>query len=361
MISERAPASDYMRFAKLETEARYNLAGSGLANLTLADIGADLGSLALHGDNPYGWPPLRERIADRFGVTAECVVTAAGASFANHLALAALLAPGDEVVIEHPTYPLLTDALAYFHARVVGFPRGPAQTWRLEPAAVAERFTARTRLVVLANPHNPSGAMASDEIVREIAERAAKVGAMVLVDEVYRELEFPPGGAVSVFDPKRNLVVTSSLTKAYGLSGLRCGWILAPPAVAERMRRLDDLFAARGPHMMEQLALAAFDRLDALRERARAIVAANRAAYREIFADHPRLAQIIFDQGTTVFPRLLGEDAACFAERLRREHEVSLVPGRFFGAPEHLRIGLGADPAPTREGLGRIAEALEQA
>ncbi len=358
MTDDRRVASDYMGFAKLGTAARYNLAGSGLADLELGDLEMDLARLRLHGDNPYGWPPLRERIGARFGVGPECVVTAAGASFANHLALAALIAPGDQVLIEAPTYPLLTDALAYFQARVRTFPRGFAEGWRLDPAAVANRLTSDTRLVVLTNPHNPSGAQASDEAVRAIAEAAERVGAVVLVDEVYRELTFAAGEAVTVFEPSRNLVVTSSLTKAYGLSGLRCGWILAPPALAERMRRLDDLFAARGPHLMEQLALAAFDRLDALRQSARVIVETNRAAYREILANHPCLEQIIFDQGTTVFPRLRVAMTDAFPSRLLRDHETSVAPGRFFGAPDHVRVGLGADPASTRAGLERFAAAL---
>lgn len=358
----RPPAevqSDYMGFAKLETAARYNLAGSGVAEVGLADLGADVAALDLHGDNPYGWPPLRARIAERFGVEAACVVTAAGASFANHLALAALLAPGDEVLIEQPTYPLLASVLAYLGARVSHFPRDASRAWRLDPDEAARRLAPDTRLVVLTNPHNPSSAQAADEAVRAVARAAAEIGAVVLVDEVYRELTFQPGEAISVFDPAANVVVTSSLTKAYGLSGLRCGWILAPPALAERMRRLDDLFAARGPHLMEHLSLAAFDRLDVLRERARRQVEANRAAYRQILGGHPRLDQIVFDQGTTVFPRLRGVDGDGFGEQLQRRYETSVAPGRFFGAPDHLRVGLGGEPGMTRAGLRRLAAALD--
>lgn len=351
--------SDYMRFAKLETAARYNLAGSGVAEVGLADLGADIAGLDLHGDNPYGWPPLRAKIAERFSVEPACVVTAGGASFANHLAMAALLQPDDEVLIEQPTYPLLTSVLAYLGARVRHFRRDADRGWRLDPDEAARRLTPETRLVVITNPHNPSSAQAPDEAVRAIARAAARIGAVVLVDEVYRELTFASGEAVSVFDPAANQVVTSSLTKAYGLSGLRCGWILAPRALAERMRRLDDLFAARGPHLMERLSLAAFDRLDILRVRARRQLEVNRAAYRQILGDHPRLEHTVFDQGTTIFPRLRDAAGELFGERLRRHYDTSVVPGRFFGAPDHLRVGLGGGGEITRAGLQRVAAALD--
>jgi hypothetical protein len=191
-----------------------------------------------------------------------------------------------------------------------------------------------------------------------VAETAANVGANVFIDEVYLELTAGDGHAPTGFTAEGNVVVTSSLTKAYGLSGLRCGWILAPAALAERMRRLNDLFGVHPPHVSERMAVVAFDRLPVLRRRAAAIVEANRAAYRELLGGHPKLGQTVFDQGATVSPRLLEGDGDRLFGRLMLRYETSLVPGRFFGAPQHVRIGLGADPAMTREGLVRVAEAL---
>jgi aspartate/methionine/tyrosine aminotransferase len=185
------------------------------------------------------------------------------------------------------------------------------------------------------------------------------VGALVLVDEVYLELLFRAGRARTAFRPDGNIVVTSSLTKAYGLSGLRCGWVLAPADLALRMRRLNDLFASLPPHVAERMSVVAFDRLPAIRERANAMIDANRAAYAEILGDHPGLDQVILDQGTTVFPRLVAGDADAFFHRLMTDFETSVVPGRFFGRPDHVRIGLGGDPATTREGLQRLGTALE--
>jgi aspartate/methionine/tyrosine aminotransferase len=354
----RVVQSDYMHFAKLKTRATYNLASSGVADCSLAELGATMTDFELHGDNAYGYPPLSERIASRFGIDAACVVTAAGCSFANHLAMAALISPGDEVLVEDPTYELLLATLGYLQARIEKFERRPAEGWSLNANVIAARITPRTRLVVLTNLHNPSGALASDATIAAIAHKAAKVGAIVLVDEVYRELMFRNGHAETSFNPNNNIIVTSSLTKAYGLSGLRCGWVLAPTAVAERMRRLNDLFAVLPPHLSERLSVVAFDRLPALRARANTMIDTNRAAYIEILGSHPGLDQVVFDHGTTVFPRLIHADADQLFDLLVTKFDTSVVPGRFFGRPDHIRIGLGADPAMTRAGLERLRKAL---
>jgi aspartate/methionine/tyrosine aminotransferase len=355
----RSMHSDYMHFAKLKTQTTYNLASSGVANCTLADLGAKLEDLELHGDNAYGYAPLTERIAARFAIDPACVVTAAGCSFANHLAMAALVAPGDEVVVEHPTYELLNATLGYLQARVEKFERTPVENWRLDTDAVAAHLTPRTRLVVLTNLHNPSGALADDATIEAIAAAAARIGAFVLVDEVYRELMFRDGRATTSFRSDGNIVVTSSLTKAYGLSGLRCGWILAPAKLAERMRRLNDLYAVLPPHLSERLAVLAFDQLPALRARANAMIDTNRAAYREILGDHPGLEQIVLGQGTTIFPRLAACDGDQMFDRLMTKFDTSVVPGRFFGRPDYIRVGLGADTAMTRSGYERMAMALQ--
>jgi hypothetical protein len=310
--------------------------------------------------NTGGYRPLMQRVATRFGVDIGCVVMpGGGCSFANHLALAALVSPGDEALVETPTYELLTSLLGYLQARVRTVERQADEAWRLDPDRVAAAITPATRVVVLTNLHNPSSAMADDAAIAAIAAAADRVGAMVFVDEVYRELTFSGGRATTSFRADGNIVVTSSLTKAYGVSGLRCGWILAPAPLAERMRRLNDLFGVHPPHAAERMAVVAFDRLPQLKARADAIIAANRAAYRAALEGHPRLQQTIFNQGATVFPRLVGEGGDAFFRRLTADFETSIVPGRFFGAPDHIRIGLGAGPATTAEGLARVASALD--
>jgi aspartate/methionine/tyrosine aminotransferase len=362
--ASRVMQSPYMNFAKLKTTATYNLASSGVLNCTLADLGPLPDDLELHGPNSYGYAPVVERLAARFGVGTDCVVTALGTSGANHLAFSVLIAPGDEVLVEEPTYELMLSALQHLGARVTRFQRRPEAGWALEPDAVAAVLTPNTKLVVLSDFHNPTSTLADRASMTAVCEAAARVGATVLVDEVYRELLFglqADGATVSptsAFTLAPNVVVTSSLTKAYGVSGLRCGWILAQPDLAQQMWRLNDLFSSLPPHLTERLSVTALDRLPALKVRADTLIATNRAAYREFMGGHPALDQTIPDIGTTVFPRLKSGDVDAFATRLQTEYDTGVVPGRFFERADRFRVGLGGDPVTTREGLQRLAQAL---
>jgi aspartate/methionine/tyrosine aminotransferase len=356
----RQMQSDYMDFAKFGAEARYNLASSGVANAELPDLGLSWDDLALHGPNTGGYAPLVQKVARRFNVDPACVVMpGGGCSFANHLALAALVQPGDEVLVEWPSYELLPSILGYLQADIRRFERRLDQSWKLDPYRVEAALTPKTRVVVVTNLHNPTGAISDDATIRAIAEAASKVGATLFVDEVYRELMFEDGQAETSFRQDANIVVTSSLTKAYGVTGLRCGWILAPPVLAQRMRRLNDLYGVHPPHIAERMSVVAFDRLPQLRARATALIEAGQAAYRAVLGGHPKLSQVVFDQATTVFPRLAEGDGDHFFQRLIEQFETSVVPGRFFGLSRHIRIGLAGDPHATRIGLGRVAAALD--
>lgn len=353
--------SDYMDFAKFGAAATYGLASSGVKDASWADIGWTLDDLALHGPNAGGYRPLMEKIGARFGIDPACVVMpGGGCSFANHLALAALVQPGDRVLVETPTYELIVDQLGYLQADVHRFERRLEDGWRLDPDQVRAALTPDTRLVVITNLHNPSSALASPAEVAAVAEAAAEVGATLLVDEVYLELMFGDGPAFTAFEPDGNVVVTSSLTKAYGVTGLRCGWILAEAGLAQRMRRLNDLYGVHHAHVAERMATVALDHLPRLRARAARLLDANRAAYKAILGGHPALEQAVFEQGTTVFPRLKQGDGDGLFRRLMESYETSLVPGGYFGAPRHVRIGLGQDAGPTRTGLERLAQALER-
>jgi aspartate/methionine/tyrosine aminotransferase len=351
--------SSYMEFSKLHSAAKYNLATSGILNCPLAELDICIADLELHGANSYGYRPLLEAIARMKGVTPESVVRADGTSMANHLAMAALFAPGDEVLIEEPTYELILSTALYLGAKVKRFQRRPEEDYALNVEEVTRQLTAETRLIVLTNMHNPSSVQASEESLRAVGELASSIGARVLVDEVYLEaLHDPP--VPSAVHLGKQFVVTSSLTKAWGLSGLRCGWILAEPELAERMWRLNDVFAATPVYLAEVLSVAAIAQLDRLTRRADRLLAANRAALHETLGGHPAIELTIPPSGTTVFPRLKQGDVGGFCQLLREKYETSVVPGVYFERPEHFRVGIPGEIEMTREGLTRLAAALHE-
>jgi aspartate/methionine/tyrosine aminotransferase len=359
MNAERTMASIYLEWAKRYARARFNLAASGVAPCSLADLPVRLEDLELDAPDPYGYAPLVERIAARSRVPAECVVTATGTSMANHLAMAALLAPGDEAVIEQPSYEPLVAVARYLGATVRRFPRRVEQGFAIDPAEVARAVGRRTRLVALTNLHNPTGALADRAALEAVGEIAAGAGARVLVDEVYLEAIFDHRPA-SAFHLGPAFVATASLTKAYGLGGLRCGWALAEPELAGRMRRLNNLFGVVPAHPAERLSVLALDHLEKIAARARDLLARNRATLEAFLDSRSDLAAVRPAFGTIAFPRLVAGDVEELCARLRDRYETSVVPGRFFDLPEHFRIGIGGAGETVAAGLDRLGRALDE-
>ena len=358
MSSRKEIRSAYLEWAKLHSGAKYNLATSGLDGFPLAQLPVKIEDLEISIGGSYGYPPLQERLAKKNGVPVECVVAANGTSMANHLAIAALLDPGDEVLIEQPVYdPLLTVA-QYLGAHVRRFPRHFEKSFALDPQEVEKAITPRTRLVVITNLHNPTGARATDAQLRAIGDIAKKRGAYVLVDEVYLDACFDPT-ARSAFHLGENFIITSSLTKAFGLSGLRCGWVLASPPLAERMWRINDLYGVIPAHVAELLSVIALDHLDKIADYARTRLQTNRPILQRFLDSRHDLAAIPAG-GTTAFPELASGKVDALCRLLREKYESSVVPGRFFEMPNHFRIGIGGKTELLQEGLRRLGHALDE-
>src|SRR5438105_4893277 len=345
--------SEFMHWAKTRPKVKYDLALSGILNLPLAELDAKLSDLELHGDNAYGYRPLVEALAHHRNVAPENVVTVSGGtSMANHLALAALLERGDELLVEQPTYDPLLAIAEYLGAKIKRFPRRFEDGFKIDIGELEKQINPRTRLIALTNLHNPSSALVEEATLRKIGELARGVGARVLVDEVYLEAMFEnsPRSAVSL-GPE--FVATSSLTKGYGLSGLRCGWILAEPDLAEKIRRLDDIFAASAPNVMERLSVRAINQLPKIAARAKSMLEANRATLNQWYQARDGVEVVPTNFGTTSFPRLPNVDVEKLCKWLLEKSETAVVPGRFFESPQYIRIGMCCDPELFSTGIER--------
>ena len=366
-VSPRQKVSPYMEWAKTRSHAKYNLATSGLIGVLRAEFPLTLDELEITAPGGYGYAPLLVRIAVHTGAPEECIVSAAGTSMANHLAMAAVLEPGDEILVEQPAYGPLLDVAHYLGARVKRLVRRFESRFAIGLDELQRAITPATRLIVLTNLHNPSGALLSAEMLRAIGKLAHRAGTRVLVDEVYLEMlfgkpapfSFPIGQSIAAKD--NPFIVTSSLTKVYGLSGLRCGWILAAPDLARRMWLLNDLFAATGAHPAECLSVMALDHLEQFRKRARALITANRALLDSFLDSRRDIESFRPPAGTVVFPRLPhGCDPEALFQLLREKYETTVVPGSFFEMPRHFRIGIGGETAAVRAGLERLSSALDE-
>ena len=352
--------STYMQWAKKRPKVKYDLALSGILNLPFPELEATIEDIDLNGDNSYGYPPLTDALAEHCHATPGQVVTiSGGTSMANHLAMAAAIEPGDEVLIEQPTYEPLLALAEYFGLQVKRFSRSFENNCQIDLDELQANVSPRTRLIVLTNLHNPSSMLVDEPTLRQIGEIADRVGARVLVDEVYLEAMFEAAPRSSVhLGPQ--FIATSSLTKGYGLSGLRCGWILAEPKLAERMRLLNDIFGAVGPHPAERLSVVALQKLPKFVARAKHILEANRTLLNDFLDAREELTPARSAVGTTCFARLEKGSVDTLWNLLYEKYETAFVPGRYFESPQHLRLGMCAEPQLFATGVERLGQALDE-
>jgi aspartate/methionine/tyrosine aminotransferase len=359
----RFPDLEYIRWAKAMPAARVNLARSGLEpcpasmlRLKAADL---VTTLPVH----YGYGLLRDAIAARYRVQpGQVFAVSGGASYANWLACAAALDGcdhGDEVIVERPTYEPLLRVPQALGQRIRRLDRRFDDGYAIDVDRFKSLVTKRTRLAVVSNLHNPSGARIPMATLRAMASRLAQVGASLLVDEVYLECTFR-ARTESCVHAGPNVLTTNSLTKAYGLDGLRAGWILGPPPLVARAGRINDLMTNNSVAPGEQMSLAAFRRLRALGRRAHDILDPNLRCLRAFLAKESRLRAFIPSGGNVVFPGLPpGVDGDRLATHLASRYSTLVVPGRFFESPRHVRLSFGCEPAKLARGLANLSRALD--
>ncbi len=351
---------DYMRWAKTQLPVKYNLARSGVRDLHLSDLPFALSDLDIAGANVYGHKMLIHAIAQRFHIEEQQIVLAQGTSFANHLVCAGLLQPGDTVLVEQPAYEVLYKLPLLFHAHVLRLPRRYENRFQIDPDELKKLMSDKVRLIILTDLHNPSGVKLEPGILEQIGRIARDYGAHVLVDEVYLESYYenrPPIAARL----DGAFITTSSLTKAYGLSGLRCGWIICQANLAHRLRLLNDFFGVVGVFISEQIGAMLMRNLDALASLHRGYLSENLRHVSDFVEGHPPLEWVPPTAGMIAFPKLKGVmDSQKLAELLREKYQTAIVPGRFFEMPQHFRVAWGLETKALKTGLRQLEQALTE-
>ena len=352
--------SEYLEWARSQGNIKYSLALSGVPPVDVNLLSPSVDDFTMVADNEYGWGPLLERIAQRYGVEPKNVVLAHGTSMANHLACAALVEVGDHVLIERPVYDPLVAVPRYLGCEVGFFERREEDGYAIDVARVEAAVTRKTRLVILSNLHNPTGAVVNRAELESLAELAERRDLHLLVDEVYLEWIYGTGKDPeirSAINISPRFVTTRSLTKVFGLAALRAGWILAEAGLATRIRRLNGLFASSMSHPAERLAARTFEHAKTLLERQRKRVARNRSVVAKFIESQSMLSWLPPDAGTVGFVRLEDGNVDELVEKLLAKDSL-VTPGRFFGVNDHFRIGFGMEIDHLNEGLKRLASAL---
>ena len=315
-----------------------------------------------------GLPELRAHVIAQAGLTGLCtpddVLITAGAAEANYLALRQLLNPGDGIVTETPGWPQAAVLARAIGAKLTLVERFESEGWRLSLDRLAAAITPRTRVIFLSNPNNPTGQLLSGSELTAIAGLADKVGAWLIVDEVYAGLEWTGPRAPSIAGIYPRGITTGSVSKALGLQGLRTGWMIArdKPLLMDAVilrENSSEIMNILG-EVIAEVALRP-DRLAAALAIARSEGRANLDRLDAFIADQPGLSWVRPDAGLIGLARL--PDAMLsdtFARRLLAPpYRTFLIPGLAYDQPQHIRLGVGGGTAVELDkGLSRMAQLL---
>ncbi|HEY3247615.1 MAG TPA: aminotransferase class I/II-fold pyridoxal phosphate-dependent enzyme [bacterium] len=352
-----------------ETEVEYNLADSGVHPLTLAGLVDHSWLVEVLSHEPIGYgytngsQELRNRIASLYhGAGAEHVLVTTGAAEANFLVTWALLEPGDEAVVMHPNYMQIPLLLKSWGATAHPWWLRESAQWAPDYEELERLVTPRTKAIFVCNPNNPTGAVLSVDGMNAICEAAARVDAWVVADEVYRGAELTGHPTPSFWDRARKVIVTGGLSKAYGLPGLRIGWIVAPHDLAEALWGYHDYTSIAPSMLSDHVARMALTprTYQRIAMRSRGILTdglETLAGWANGLGD--TISWVPPKAGAIAFVRYHAPaNSSALAERLRREHSVLVVPGDHFLMDGYLRVGFGGEKSTLQAGLDRLGQVL---
>jgi aspartate/methionine/tyrosine aminotransferase len=346
-----------------ENVVEMDMSESGVRPVSLRELGEmgldldELLAMPLGYSQSNGTVPLREALAAVYpGATPDHIEVTNGTSEANYLLALALIRPGDEVAFEVPNYMQYGGVPQSLGATVRRFTLQIERDWEPDWEEFDRAVTPKTRLVYLSNPNNPSGSVLSHDAMRRIVDRCEKMGAYLLADEVYLGAEIDCERTRSFWGMSDRVIVTSGLSKAYGIPGVRIGWIIAPSDVIADCWTQHD-YLTIGPNKISDIvARVAVQNRERLYARTRAILQHNLPIVRQwargfegfLTFREPKAGALCLVQYHSDIP------SYDLAERIRERHSVLIVPGAHLGLEGYLRLWLGGKPEFLTEGLRRI-------
>jgi aspartate/methionine/tyrosine aminotransferase len=341
-------------FAEVEADADVMLAESGVRPLAAGRFDTDPGDLG-YVTPTAGEPEFREAVGDHHSRSTEETLFTCGTQEANLLALLTLVET--HAVVVTPTYGSLT-GLSEALAEVTRVPLDPSD-WTLDPEAIAAAIRPETDVVIVVNPNNPTGRRHDEATMRAVYDHCADAGVYLLCDEVYRLLDPEPIDPVASFG--RYGISTGGVSKAFGLAGLRFGWLCGPRAVVAAAENWKDYTTISPPKIGQYVAEQAFERRGTILAENREHVATNRAVL-EAFLDEYDLGWSDPDCGVNAFLEVPDGFAGgeSFCRSLVAETSVVLAPGEAFDRPDWVRIGFGLPRAELDEGLSRLGAFLDR-
>ena len=354
-----------------ENLVEFNLSESGVRPLTPRELIGDPAGLDGLLDQPLvysqsnGTIELRQAIASMYpGAGIDHVEVTNGGSEANFITTFNLIEKGDEVVMLVPNYMQTWGLSRAFGGTIREWKLvedHDAGRWRVDVAALETLVTPRTKMIVICNPNNPTGARLTAADLDAIARIADQHGAWILSDEVYRGAEIDGVETASMWGRSPKAIITSGLSKAYGLPGLRIGWIVGPPSLIASFWSYHDYVTIAPGALSDRLARIAMqpERRVQLFERTRGILRRNLPLIEAWLKDAGGFRWIKPEAGAIVYVKYDHPiNSTTLVTRLREEKGVLIVPGDHFGMDGYLRLGFGEPPEYNRAGLERLKDLL---
>ena len=358
--------------SKFEQDVDFNLSESGVHPMLLKDLLGDdddivNGFLDSDLNYPYvnGTPELRKNIAGMYdGATAENVLVTVGAIEANYISTRTILSTGDEIVIMMPNYMQIWGIAKNHQYKIKTFELREENGWSPDLDRLNDMVTADTKMIAVCNPNNPTGYILSDDEIDRIVAIAEGAGAWILADEVYRGAERETDKeSTSFYGRYDKVLAVGSMSKAYGMPGLRVGWVAGPVETIDNIWARHEYINISATMLSNKLAALALspEVRPRIIERTREYIRKGYPVLEEWMNSHQGIFTFTSPQAAAIaFVRYnLDVNSTVLAERLRREKSVLIVPGDHFGMDRFLRISFGLPHEYLTGGLDRIAELIE--
>ncbi|MBD3158349.1 MAG: aminotransferase class I/II-fold pyridoxal phosphate-dependent enzyme [Candidatus Lokiarchaeota archaeon] len=358
MVFERMPLEYW--FDKWQYEVDYDIGESGMKFLTLEEMDIDLENVELRYGYHLGCPELRQLIANQYeGITMDNVAVTTGASEANFSIISHLVGKNDHVVVEHPTYPSLYQVPRSLERDLTLFHLRRENNFKPDLDELDQIVKPETTLISLTHPNNPTGSMIDESQIKRAIEIAEDMDAHLMVDETYRDLTFrePPRQAATL---SLSAISITSMSKVYGLPGIRIGWAIAEEPVIQAIRTVREQITICNSALGEAIAIEVLRQRDAILGEMETMLSQNYAILKDWMEEQSWLEWVEPEGGMVCAPWLAnGESTKKLCQLLVKKYRTFTVPGYGLEMDKHLRIGFGGEKEELIEGLNRLEKALK--
>ena len=359
LVFKRMPLEDW--FDRYQFEVDYDIGESGMKFFSLGELDINLSDVELRYGYHIGQPELRRLLAEQYeGMSAENVAVTTGASESNFCIIAHLVGTEDHIIVEHPTYPSLYEVPRSLGRDLSLLRLEWDEHFKPNMMKLREMVKPNTRLITLTHPNNPTGSQISEEVLHEAIGIAEENDLYLMVDETYRDLTFenPPPPAATL---SKKAISLSSMSKVWGVPGIRIGWVVADTPIIEAVRAVREQITICNSSLGEAIAIEILKRKDELLKRMRKQQLANYKIVKDWMDNQDWLEWREPEGGITGAPRFKkGGPTREFCELLVKKYKTFVVPGYGLEMDDYFRLGYGGDQEELIEGLEMLKRALKE-